>query len=153
MKVPDTGKIISIVYIIAGLIVLLLIYKIMSGLGIIKTAKKKAKDKAESEAEEKLRSLPYFDPLLTKKYPDYRPMGSQSHVMVKELRKALKGLGTNEEALYNIFGRLKNKLNISELSLFYKVDYKRDLGTDLMNELNDSEQLTLLKIIDKLPMS
>jgi hypothetical protein len=150
MKIPDTGKIISVVYIIAGLIVLFLIYKIMSGLGIIKTAKKKAKDKAESEAEEKLRSLPYFDPLYTKKFPDYKPIGEQSHILAKEIRKALRGLGTDEEAIFSVFGKLRSKLNISELALFYKVDYKRDLGTDLMNELTDGEQLTLMEIINKL---
>lgn len=151
MKVPDSNKIISLLYIGGALLLVVVLYKILAAVGLIKTGAKKREEKAESEAEEKLRSLDYFNPLLLKKYPDYKTIYPLNRVTAEALRKALRGLGTNEEAVFMAFGKLPNKLSISEVTLAYKVAYNRDLGTDLMNDLTDAEQVTLLKIIDKLP--
>lgn len=152
MKVPDSNKIISLLYIGGALILVVVLYKILAAVGLIKTGAKKREEKAESEAEEKLRSLDYFNPLLLKQYPDYKTIYPLNRVTAEALRKALRGLGTNEEAVFTAFGKLPNKLSISEVTLAYKVAYNRDLGTDLMNDLTDAEQVTLLKIIDKLPV-
>lgn len=150
MKIPDTNKIMSIVYISGLLIVLFIIYKILSSLGIIKTGKAKAQDKAESKAETLLRTSEYFNPLLIKKYPDYIPINPTEQA--KELRKAFRGLGTDEEKIYTVFGRLKNKLNVSELALTYKAEYGNDLATVILNDMTDKEQLILMDIINKLPV-
>ena len=152
MKVPDSNKIIGLLYIGGALVLVFIIYKVLAGVGLVKTAAKKREEKAESEAEEKLRSMAYFNPLLLKKYPEYVSIYPLNRVTAESLRKALRGLGTDEEAIFNAFGKLPNKLSISEVTLAYKVAYNRDLGTDLMNDMTDAEQVTLLKIIDKLPL-
>jgi hypothetical protein len=41
-------------------------------------------------------------------------------------------LGTDEETIYSVFGRLANRIQISELTLAYKVKYERDLLGDLL---------------------
>jgi hypothetical protein len=63
---------------------------------------------------------------------------------------AMSGSGTDEELIYATFGKLLNKVNISEISLAYAAKYGRDLQSDLLSELNDKEILNLWSIIDKL---
>lgn len=153
MKVPDSGKIISVIYIGAALIGVYLIYKIFSGVGLIKTGAKKKEIAARSEAEIKLRGSEYFNPLFLKTKVDaYKSKLDSAEVklMVQEIRQALRGLGTNEEKIFSVFGRLKSKWNISELSFYYRYVYNRDLLTDLLNDLTDKEQLILWDIISKL---
>lgn len=150
MKTPDTGKILTFVYIAGALLALFLVYKILAGIGLIKTAKRKAKEKTQEQAEKELRTAEYFDTTLLNKYPLYSPLPGAKE-MAKELRKSLRGLGTDEEKIFSIFGRLKNKLNISEIALYYKKEYKNDLGTDILNDMTDKEQVTLFQIISKLP--
>jgi hypothetical protein len=152
MKVPDTGKIISIVYLGAALIGVYLVYKIFSGIGLIKTGERKREDKARTEAETNLREAKYFNPsYLSDKLDYYKPLGNPGITYTKELRKAIAGSGTDEEKIFSIFGRLNNKMNISEISLQYRKGYNRDLLSDLLNDLTEKEQLTLWNIINKLP--
>ena len=153
MKVPDTGKIISVVYIGAALIVVFLIYKIFAGVGLIKTTAKKKELSKRTEAEAKLRSSEYFNPLFLKgRLDQYKnKLGNQAKDYSGQLRKAIAGLGTNEETIFSIFGRLKNKWNIGEISMYYRGSFNRDLLSDLLNDLTDKEQLILWDIINKLP--
>lgn len=153
MKVPDTGKIISVVYIGAALIAVYLIYKIFAGVGLIKTAAKKKELSKRTEAETKLRSSEYFNPLFLKgRLDQYKnKLGNQAKDYAGQLRKAIAGLGTNEETIFSIFGRLKNKWNIGEISMYYRGSFNRDLLSDLLNDLTDKEQLILWDIINKLP--
>jgi hypothetical protein len=151
MNTPDSGKIIQVMQVVAGLIVMFLIYKIMTGLGLIKTGKKKEEEKQKEAAADGLRSSEYFDTtLILKKQPSYIPLGSMATQYAKDLRKALRGFGTDEEMIYAIFNRLKNKYQVSELSLAYKAEYKKDLLADIMNDLTDKEQVILWGIINKL---
>lgn len=152
MKLPDSSKIFPLLYLGGALLLVFIIYKLLAGVGLIKTAAKKRQEEAESKAEEQLRSLDYFNPLLLKQYPAYKTIYPLNRTTAEKLKKALRGLGTNEEAVFTAFAQLPNKLSISEVTLAYKVAYNRDLGTDLMNDLTDAEQVTLLKIIDKLPV-
>jgi len=151
MKVPETGKIISLIQIGAVLIAIFLIYKIFTGLGLIKTAAKKKAKAEQTQAEIDLRAMPYFDPMYLKDDTSYKPLGSQAMYYTKELRKAMQGLGTNEEGIYNIFTKLPSKKTISEIAVYYKTEYKKELIVDLLNELTDKEQLVLVNIIKKLP--
>lgn len=152
MKVPDSNKIISIAMLIGIVIALIVVYKIMTSIGLIKTGAKKREEKAESDAEAAIRENNYFDPYILEKYKSYVPLGDKkARELTIDLRSALSGPGTNEESVFEVFGKLKNKLNIAELSFYYKGAYKRNLKTDLLNELTDEEQLTLNQIISKLP--
>lgn len=151
MELPNTNKIMTAAYIAAILIVLFFVYKIMKGLGIIKS---KAKDKAKAEKAQAitdLRGVEQFDVLYLEKSKNYKSMSSLAIEYADQLRKALKGLGTDEETIFSIFSRLNNKLQISEVALVYKNKYKSDLLNDLLNDLTDKEKVTLMKIINDLP--
>lgn len=66
MKVPDSGKIINIAMLLGMVVIMFVIYKILAGLGIIKTAAAKKADKDKAVAAEDLRTGDYFDPLYQK---------------------------------------------------------------------------------------
>lgn len=148
-----TSQMMTIAYFAAILIALYVVYKILASVGLIKTRKKKLAEKAQTTAETELRTLEYFNPLLLKVKPaGYVPLGSSTGGMYAVLlRQAMAGLGTNEEKLFGVFGKLKNKYNISEVAAYYLVKFNRDLQSDILNELTDKEQVTLFEMINKLP--
>lgn len=150
METPDSGKIIQVMQVVAGLIVMFLIYKIMTGLGLIKTGKKKEEEKQKEAAAEGLRASEYFDRMLIAEKP-FLALGNESKVLAKSLRKALRGFGTDEETVYSVFSRLKNKYQISELTFNFYAEYKKDLLAELMTDLTDKEQVILWDIINKIP--
>ena len=153
-QVPElkTGQMITVAYFIGILIVLFIVYKILGAVGLIKTQAKKKAEILKNEAATALRDAEYFSPTFLKgKYPPYVPLGNEAKLMAADLHKAMAGLGTNEERIFSTFGRMKSKYNISEVALCYKQGYNGDLLTDLLNDLNSSERVTLWGIISKLP--
>jgi len=153
MKVPDTGKIITFAYLIGFVIVLLVLYKILSAVGIIKTSKRKRADKEKDAAVEMLRTDEYFDPDYYK-VRKFKSLGSNAaNLYAQHIRKAIRGIGTDEEMLYATFGKFYNKCNVSEVSESYFKQYKNDLQADLLNDLTDKEVVNLMEIINGLPNS
>ena len=154
MNTPDSGKIINLVTIIGVLLMLFIIYKVMASVGLIKTSASKKEDAAKAAAVTDLRINEYFAPenntnVLTTEM-------AQSYA--KQLRSAMAGLGTDEEAIFTIFGKLPNKTAINQISLEYKNQYgfpfyimSDNLQDDLLNELSASEVTTLMTIINNLP--
>jgi hypothetical protein len=157
MKVPSLKgeQMITILYLIGIVVILFVIYKVLAKVGIVTTQAEKKLEIAKTEAVETLRTSKYFDPLLLKSYPSYKGLGATvANRAANDLHKAINYVfGTNEEAIYTVFGQLKNKLNISDIALHYKVAYNSDLRTDLLNDLSDDESNTLVSIINKLPNS
>lgn len=151
MKVPDTGKIISMAYILGLLLVLFVVYKIMSAVGLIKTGKSKRASAEKEAAVEMLRTDEYFSP----EYVEGRTFKSlgdnAANLYAQHIRKALRGSGTNEELIYTTFNKLYNKCNVSEVAASYLSQYHKDLQTDLLNDLNDKEAVVLMNIINALP--
>jgi len=143
-----SGKIKTVLYIVGGLIVLLIIVR------ILRTGKRKAKEVTKEEkvqAVQDLRTMEYFN-------PDYKvgkifnPIGDNAaDLYAEQLRKAVRGLGTNEERIYSTFSKLKCKANISEVAARYYLKFRRDLRTDILNDLNDKEKVLLLGIINQMP--
>jgi hypothetical protein len=151
MKLPETQTITKVIYLIGGLIVLFLIYKIMTGLGILKTAKNKAEDIKKENALSDFRTMEEFNPSFKDKGV-FTPIGLNAAALYAEdLRKSMRGLGTNEERLYTTFGKLKCQANISEVASQYYLKFKRDLRTDILNDLTDKEIVILSGIINNLP--
>lgn len=149
MKVPELkgGQMLTLAYFIGIAVILYIVYKFMGKIGLISSKESKKEDKAAAE----LRSFPYFDPLYLKdKMKSYTKLPG-ADLYVVELRQAIKGAGTDEEKVYAVFGKLRSKENISELALRYMDKYNSDLHADLLGELSDSEMLTLMNIINKLP--
>jgi hypothetical protein len=123
----------------------------MSGLGLIKSSAKK-KQKAEQEAAvEMLRTDDYFNPTYFKD-KKFKSIGSNAaNLYAQNLRKALRGIGTAEENIFAVFGKLFNKCNVSEVAASYFLQYNRDLQADLSSELTDKEITDLMNIINDLP--
>lgn len=150
MKVPELkgGQMLTLAYIIGILVVLFIIYKILGKTGLVETKEDKKEDAAATE----IRTLSYFNPLYLKdKLTTYQKLGSIAKSYASQLRTAMKGFGTDEEMIYNTFGKLKTKENIAEVAMYYVAEYNSDLQSDLLNELNDKEMLILMNIINKLP--
>jgi len=151
MKAPEPQKIIGFAYLAGFILVLFIIYKLLSAVGIIKTGKQKRAAKERQEAVASLRTEEYFNPDF---YRDkkFKSIGSNAAILyAQQLRKSMRGLGTDEEAIYSVFGKLMNKCNISEVAAAYYNQYKRDLQTDLNNELTDRDTVPLMEIINGLP--
>ena len=151
MNLPDNSKIMSAAYIAGLLLILFLVYKILSGIGIIKSSKKKKEQAAKEAAINDLRGVQYFTPELLVNNQGYKGLSGQAQVYAETLRKAIRGLGTDEEAIYSIFSRLENKSQITEIATVYRSKYGKDLLTDLLNDLTDKEKAKLMSIINNLP--
>lgn len=161
MNVPDLkgGQMITIAYIIGILVVLFIVYKIMAGIGLVKTAKERKTEAKEETAVTDLRSSPYFDPLFLKGKTGYTPLGATADTYAELLKKgifsglfgATLGWNTDEEKIYSAFTSIGTKYRIAEVALAYNSKYDRDLRTDLMNNLGSDEALTLSDLINNLP--
>lgn len=152
-KVPDVGKIIPIIYIAGFVIVLVIVYKLLSAVGLIKTPKKRREEAAQTQAVEDLRTEDFFDPAYykTKKF---KSIGTNAaNLYAQYIRKAVRGMGTDEELIFTTFGKLYNKCNVSEVAERYMMQYKRDMQTDLLNDLTKKEATALMNIINTLPNS
>ena len=153
MKVPDSGKIINVALLLGMVVIMFVIYKILAGLGIIKTASSRRADKAKEESRAGLRTDEYFNPTyyIDKKF---KMLGNNTATLyAQNLRKALRGLGTDNEAIYSVFGKLYNKTNISEVAAAYFLQYDNDLQADLSDDLTDKETVILMNIINELPLT
>jgi hypothetical protein len=151
MKLPETQIISKVLYLIGGLIVLFLIYKIMTGLGLLKTRESKAKDILKENSLSDFRTMPEFNPVFKDKGIFVSIGLNAASLYAEDLHKAIRGIGTNEERIYTTFGKLKCKGNISEVASQYYLKFKRDLRTDILNDLTDKEIVILTGIINTLP--
>jgi hypothetical protein len=149
MKTPTKDQVIVYIYIAGAIIGAYFIYKVMGRLGLVETKR----DREEKESIESLRTLDYFDPMILENRPSgYVALGeSKGNMYAEILHNAIAGLGTDEEAIYSVFGKLNNKYNIAEIAGYYQVNYLRDLSSDILGDLSDSEKTELMNIIKKLP--
>ncbi len=141
-------KLKPVIYIVVGVIALYLIIRIM------RTQKRRQRQVSKEDkkiAVSSLRVMEQFN-------PDYQlgktfaPIGDNAaDLYAEQLRKAVKGLGTNEEMIYSTFSKLKNKVNISEIAARYYLKFRRDLRADVLRDLNDKEKAILFVIIKQLP--
>lgn len=151
MNLPDSNKIMSAAYIAGLLLVLFFVYKILAGFGIIKTAKKTKAKAEEDKAINDLRGVDQFTPEILPDGQGYKNLSAPAQIYAETLRKAIRGLGTDEEAVFSIFSRLGSKRDITEIATAYRSKYDKDLLTDLLNDLTDKEKAKLMLIINNLP--
>ena len=151
MNLPDTNKYIPIFYIVGLLVILLIIYRVLRSIGIIKSKAKTREKEMQTALITDLRGVQQFDVLYLENRKDYKTLSAKAQTYAEDLRKALRGFGTDEEAVFSTFARLDSKDNISEIALVYRNKYERDLLTDLLNDLTKKEKAQLMTIINKLP--
>jgi hypothetical protein len=161
MKTPELkpGQMITIAYFIGILVILFIVYRLLSKIGLVQTVKEKNDTVKEDKAVETLRTYDYFNPALyegkTFKGLDIQTVNDYA----RALRSSMAGFGTDEEKIYSIFGSLPSKYAISQLSDIYQKQYSflssmtDNLKADLLNELDAGEVKTLIDIINSLPNS
>ena len=152
-KVPELkgGQMLTIAYFIGMVVILFIVYKILASTGLIKTGAKKKEEAEEEAAIDSIRTNDFFNPeyYFDKKF---QSLGNQYITLyANEVRKAIQGIGTDEEAIFVVFGKLKNKCQVSELAAGYLYKFRRDLKTDLLNDLTKEDAATLMSIVNKLP--
>jgi len=139
---------IYIMYGIALLVAVFFIYKILQKVGIFDDKEDRRDEKQSNE----LLLSEYFNPLYTKKVKGYKTIGIPlSEQYATSLRKAVRGMGTDEQTIFATFSNLYNKVNISEVSSAYYLKYNSDLKADLLDDLSEEDQAKLWRIIDNLP--
>lgn len=153
MKLPDSGKLINIAIFLGIIVALFIVYKILGATGLVKTGAKKKEEAIESAAIDAIRTGDIFDPEYYRGRKFMSLGTGKISTYTEELRKALRGWGTDEEAIFAVFGNLYNKCNVSELAATYKEKYKDDLKVALLNDLSKSDAATLMAIVNKLPNS
>jgi hypothetical protein len=152
MNVPDSGKVMNFAMLLGLLVVMFIIYKLLAAVGIIKTSKSKKEDKVQAAAVEMMRTDEYWDASYYRG-KQFKAIGdTAANLYAQQIRKALRGIGTDEEAIYAVFGRLYNLCNISEVSASYFLQYGNNLQTDLLNDLNKKEIATVMNIVNELPI-
>jgi hypothetical protein len=159
MNAPSlkSDQMVTIAYLIGIVIILFIVYKILAATGLIKTAAAKKADEAKASAIDTLRTGDIFDPeyFVGKKFNSLGAPYIAKYA--EELHKAIAGAGTDEEAIFTVFGELKNKMQVSELANGYQQKYggswlsNGSLKTDLLGDLSATDAATLMAIINKLP--
>lgn len=138
---------IFIFYGVIAIVVIIFLTAILKKLGIFKSKEKKEQIANVVE----LQNADYFNPSYYKTMK-IKPLGeSLAGQLAKEIRKAVRGAGTDENALYSAFDRVYNKANISEIAEQYYLEYKNDLKADILNELSNKEKSILVGIINSKP--
>lgn len=154
MNIPTLkgGQMTTIAYIIGILVLLFIIYRILGKIGLVQTKEKQRKEAEKTEAMTELRNDDYFNPLYYKG-KTYKHLGEAlGQKYAGDLNIAMRGAGTDEELIMVTFGKLYNKVNVSEVAAHYYLKTKgRDLQTDLLNELSEKEVVQLMNIINSLP--
>lgn len=153
MNVPSTDKVMSIAMLIGIVIVLFIVYKILAATGLIKTQEQKKLAEEKSVAEVTLLGNDYFNPkLFHDRLNKYRSLGLKgANQEAAKLHDAIFRFGTDEAKIFSVFLNLFCKVNISEISAAYQVNYNSDLKLDLVDELNKTDMAKLVDIINKLP--
>jgi hypothetical protein len=160
MKVPElkTGQMITLAFIIGIVVVLYIVYKILGAVGLVKTPAKKRAEAETKAAISMIRTDEYFDPMYVKTHNligQYKSIGANAGVKYsQDIHDSIYGflkIGTNAEEIFSTFGKLYNKVNVSEVALNYLVQYNRDMRADLLNNLSDQHITDLMNIINGLP--
>jgi hypothetical protein len=144
METNDKIKIAA--FLVIAVLVIIIVWRILGKVGLVKSKEAKQKESAVED----FNTLRQFEQGYSKG-KTFAPLGKVvSDIYAKELYNAHGVLNDNEDQVYSTFGKLKNKMNISEVSdSFYNL-YKKDLRAYL-GFLDPAEKTKLMGIINRLP--
>jgi hypothetical protein len=154
MKVPELkgGQMMTIAYIVGIILVIFIVIKALQKIGLVASKEKRAREAEKVEALDNIRTDDYWNPNYYKG-KSFKSLGSNlAETYAKELRRSLRGIGTDEEQINVTFGKMFNVINISEVAEKYYLMYKNSLQADLLNDLSDKEIVTLMNVINDLPL-
>lgn len=156
----------AFLYTLAAIVVLFVVYQVMKRTGLIKTfaQRKTARLVEKSARNEKittgtqkaqtkdvkilLSASDFFNPALWKdQSADLLMKQDVARSKATNIRSALKGPGTNESKVMKAFRNLTSKYMVSQIAFHYAANFKRDLLTDLVSDMNKTELNELYNII------
>jgi hypothetical protein len=152
------GQMITIAYFIGIILILFIVYKLLGKIGIVKTSAKRQAEKTAGKSIDQLRTDDIFNPDYFKG-KTFKQLGNNTaKKYATDIRNSLAGFGTNEETIFSTFGKLDNKIQVSEVVNQYKLLHgfplyimSDNLQSDLLDELTKTEVSTLMNIINNLP--
>lgn len=74
----------------------------------------------------------------------------ERQIIVDQIRKATKGLGTDELSLFQALRLIPTRAEFDEINRIYSSAYKQDIADLLKSELNKSEQQEAAAILSQL---
>ena len=141
-------KEIILLYVFGAGIVLFLLTKIFYRLGIFKS---KSKREIEASSKELLKTQVFNPQNDEKKIYKQLPV-ELAKQYAKDFRKAVRGIGTKETLIYSTIKKMYNQMNLAQVGREYYSMYKRDLKSDLLDDLRSKkERATLNALIKSLP--
>jgi len=143
-----------IFYGISTLIIVWVIYLALKRIGLIKSATKIRAEKDEARALKELRNAEFFNPNLYKedKYSLVNLLSNDvANQYAKDIKKSWGWFNDDEAAVYSVFRKMANKIQISQIADAYAQLYKADLLGDIEYYLNAKERAFLWNIIDSKP--
>jgi hypothetical protein len=157
MKTPTKDQVVVYIYIAGAVVAVYFVYRIMVKLGLVDTFQSKQLDKEKELALNQMRKGDYWRPEYYKTQR-FTPLGAElAKEYANDLRKAVRGIGTDEEVIYTTFGKLNSKAQISEIAEQYRDSYiwwftggGDNLQADILDDLKEKEVLTLMDIINKI---
>ena len=148
------SKILTGVYIGLAILAVFIVYKILTGTGLIITTDAKI----ENAKGEKINSIDFFNPMKNQGAIFKRMGENQAKAKAVQIYKASNifqwGVPTTISIpdILSIIGSLENKYQLSELAEQYYKLYDQDLRADVTYHMNDSQKAQLFDIIDNLPL-
>lgn len=153
-------------YGIAVIIIVVILFMLAKRFGLIRTKAQKEKaakrqetreEKREEKQEEKaapktIRTSGLFNIHAYKDAPAYKLLPvptAQSYAI--SLYKAMRGPGTREAKIYNVFKGLTYQPQVSQIAALYGAKYGLDVADNLAAELTDKELVYLIDILEKIP--
>lgn len=148
----------AVIYIIIAILAFLVLGGILRKIGIFKSQSKRQKQTAKGEqrvlkivSDSSLLKSNSFNPNFYKSFKKTPADFEKSKRLATDLRKSMKGWGTNESKLFATMDGLTSRSDISLVSHAYAEMYKRSLINDILSELSKSDRIKLFQTIKDLP--
>ncbi len=136
-------------YLLIGgvIIAMIIIWTILKRIGIIPktggqkvSAEKQKRKLREEKAAIIIQNSKGFNIDFWKSAPQGKLMNSMQYSpIVKGMRKAMKGWGTDESGFTDSLLKVKNLYQLSQVAYYYSEFYKRSLTADMLDEFNKGE--------------
>lgn len=135
---------------IAALALIWIIYKVLHSIGLIKTAKEREYSEEKDLAQSEIMKIPYFSPSYYKKVKKVSFTREKMRMLAKDFDNAVKNWGTDESKLAGVLAQLKRKSDVSYLNDFLITGYKYDMRDRLIDELDKTELVNVLRQLNGL---
>lgn len=147
-------------YIIAGIIALIVIKKILSRIGIIKSEESKANEAKLSNPSTFFSPNYHFKQKVKGKILNNKELDTISKTIYQSFHGStatkiftvgMAEFGTDEQKFFGAIQQIKSKIQMSQIVERYYKNYTLDLLADIQSELDDKELSKFFNYAEKLP--